>query len=1218
MGLLKKANQSFKEKNYLEAVKLYNYALKEMPSLKRQIEFNIRLAKRKAEALQESQYERSGEYSAFEEECKKTVIPEVVGEGGKSNGIFYKKCEFLKSSRGYDDKVKIALTKADNRLSAVASKKENRILPLVSVIMPTYNRAKIISESIQSVLEQVYDNFEIIICDDGSRDSTEEVVKKFNSSKVKYVKQENQGAAAARNTALRHARGEIITYLDTDNYWHPAYLASVVSALEEKKGHSSVYCDFIDFRIDKNNAVHIKSVKRPKYSHEDLIKKPFIDLNTFAHRRELYDLFGGFDQTLTRRQDYDLILKFTWLRDPIHIEVPLALYQRNDFLEQITKTQKHDNSCIPVINRKIERYFDNGLPVGRKLPIKKVTVIVWDICRNHFSKPFSVAEALSRKYDVELVSFDFFDEGMFSPLKDVNPNFEQKYFKGSDYPSFHEAMDAAIEAVTGDIMYVVKPRLPSFGLAMLVNAKKRIPFVLEINDLETVVTSPKASDKHKTASFSTVDLEDKELSNPYSNLWSNLLDPLVKEAPVLVTHNKGLDAHYNWQTLYMRNLKDETVYHPGKYDRNRVREELGFGKDDRVILFGGLLRKHKGIYELVDLVERLQDSRYKLLFVGSRPTPDQAKLIDEFKETITVLPPQDRESMARINYAADLVILWLNPDVPASHYQFPYKATDAFAMRTPVIANDISDLGDLGRQGYLRLVPFGDWDAMVKAISLLFSDIESTQEMCDAARRLYLRQFSFNAAVTNFELAAYRAIPHSYEAYPVSEYFAKQYEKVYKRPGYSGSGDGRSLKLIHTELPICTNDFGVLEVDSSIFILDVDSEQAILSIPSADVAVLVYASTAEDGMAAARLFVKRANYTITVCIVVGGEKEESKKLVKALGRISAKYVVISNQHAFPCRDWLEFAYKAYQSLGKKEEKVIYAATGGKPIKGYHHCFTNSAKARVLLDKKEKLTTSRQPTPAFLIADLSEANERNDFTSGIQVQLVDVKSLDDNQVRFHQEVCVIMPCVDQIKGLKTANLLQRKAGMSADFVVAKDTKRQGFIKTLNQAARCSQAKYIVYLAEDAIPGDDWLTIAYQALEEKGKSLLAFNCGKWHGRVAAFGMLKKSWVYGFYDQCILFDGYQSHRADNEITVIARAQDQYVYSASAVLFENDQKKDFKVVESDAKNFSRKDKNLFKRRFKGKFGGVIDEKSKKVFFDEYLNQSSLVKERLNIHADR
>ncbi|MGM0988632.1 MAG: glycosyltransferase [Pseudomonadota bacterium] len=1194
MALLKEANELFMKGEFEGALDLYLDFKANYPEMENTVNVNIKLAKR---------------------ELKKNSSTPCAEKSSASklsfSGVYSDKLAFLRKSRGYTKEV-------DERISCIEQQVDKFIegrggAPLVSIIMPTYNRGSIIHESIATVVDQTYENFELIICDDGSYDETEAVVKRINDDRIIYVKQDNMGAAAARNNALLHAKGQVIAYLDTDNYWHPRFLEVAVEALEKKKGHSAVYFDFIDYRIDKNKAVHINATSRPRFSHEELINKPFIDLNTFVHKRELYELFGGFDDELTRRQDYDLILKYTWLRDPIHVKIPLALYQRNDNLEQITRSKKNDKRCVPVINKKIENYFSTGLPTKSSLPIKKVTVIVWDICRNHFSKPFSVAEALSRKYEVELISFDFFDEGVFSPLKDVATGFETKYFKGSDFPDFHSALKEAADSVTGDIMYVVKPRLPSFGLAMLVNATKKIPFILEINDLETVVSSPKAGDKHAVMDFDSVDYGNAEINNPYSNLWSNLLDPLVKQVPVLMTHNKGLDSHYNWQTLYMRNLKDERVYDPSKYDRQRIREELGFASDDRVILFGGLLRKHKGIYELVDLVERLKDSRFKLLFVGSRPTPDQAKLVEEFKDTITVLPPQDRESMARINYAADLVLLWLNPEVPASHYQFPYKATDAFAMRTPVIANDISDLGELGRQGYLRVVPFGDWQGIVEEISDLFSDTEKTMAMCDAAQRLFLRQFSFNAAITNFELAALRALPDSSEAYPVSRYFAKQYERIYKTEVFSKDSEGKNLRLINSELHIPVESFGSLEVDQSIFILDVERSRPPLKMPPSDVTVLVYAETPENGLDAARLFVKRAHYPVTVCIVVGEKGDAPAKLIKALRRQVAKYVVLTTQDAFPCRDWLEFAYTAYQKSPGKQPCPIYAATGGKTDSLYCHSFATVEVARDLLEKASsgEALSQRTAEPKFLIADLSEAIESNSFTLGSNVQLIDVKSLDDRRLRFHQEVCVIMPCIDQVKGLKTANLLQRKAGMAADIVVVKDTKRQGFIKTLNQAALCSEAEYVVYLAEDAIPGNNWLKIAYQALEEQEKSLLAFNCGKWHGRVAAFGMVRKSWVNQVYNKCILFDGYKAHRADNEITVIARAQEKYIYSVESILFEDDIAKDFKLSEASAKNFSEQDKALFKERYKRGFQGLISSDSAGDMFDEYFSQQKILANR-------
>ena len=149
-------------------------------------------------------------------------------------------------------------------------------------------------------------------------------------------------------------------------------------------------------------------------------------------------------------------------------------------------------------------------------------------------------------------------------------------------------------------------------------------------------------------------------------------------------------------------------------------------------------------------------------------------------DAIRLLPPQDGIAMARINMAADLVVLWLDPDVPASHYQMPYKATDALAMKTPIIANDISDFGDLARQGYLRIVPFGDWDGIITAIRELFGDAGGSDALRAAARRLYQRQFSYAAARGSFDVAAHRALKAGPGVLPVARRFAERFAEFYR------------------------------------------------------------------------------------------------------------------------------------------------------------------------------------------------------------------------------------------------------------------------------------------------------------------------------------------------------------------------------------------------------------------------------------------------------
>lgn len=212
-----------------------------------------------------------------------------------------------------------------------------------------------------------------------------------------------------------------------------------------------------------------------------------------------------------------------------------------------------------------------------------------------------------------------------------------------------------------------------------------------------------------------------------------------------------------------------------------------------------------------------------------------------------------------------------------------------------------------------------------------------------------------------------------------------------------------------------------------------------------------------------------------------------------------------------------------------------------------------------------------------------------------VVAVDVRSAGRLPMAPGAGVGVILPSIDTQKAMATARMLIKRAGMKATVFVVEDSARQGFIKTLNAAAARLEAKYIVYAAEDTFPGIDWLKSAHEKLERSGKGLLGFNDGKWKGRIAAFGMVRTEWVRALYAGAILFPGYKAHKADNELTLIARATDQYVYDANIVLMEVDPKKPFKEQPSD-------DKTLFHARFRTGFDGLVPVKKLEAFATAYM----------------
>ncbi len=666
--------------------------------------------------------------------------------------------------------------------------------PLVSIIMPAYNRADIITDAIQSVCEQTYPNWELLVCDDGSDDNTEAVVAAIDDPRIAFLNLPHQGAAKARNCGLERAQGEYIAYLDSDNVWHPGYLDVMVGTLAKRTGHYTVFAKYIDVVI-KGETYTVRRWNVPEFNYEELAEKNFIDLNSFVHRAVTYKHLAGFTDSLERQQDWDLVLKHTYLRDPLYVDAFVTFYRRNDAWNQLTTTKKaFTKSTRATVLDNLGRYYEKGLPAAdMNGKPRKVTIVSWDICRNHFSKAYNLAESLARsgQYDVQLVGFRFFETRIFEPYQDEKPSFETVYIDACEFPDFEQAFTKALISITGDVVYCVKPRLPSLGLGLMANYHFGKPVIMEANDSEMHITRPQKDKETVNIDLDSVNMADKELLTPYSLLWSQIIDEFAKTLPWITTHNKNLDRHYGARAFYIRNLKDQEFYDPARYDRDQIRAELGFKPTDRVILFGGLLRKHKGIYELIDLVKKMRDNRYKVLFVASRNSFDQQKIAKEQSDTITVLPPQGRNYMAQINYAADLVVLWLDPEIPASHYQMPYKFTDAIAMKVPVIANDISDLGDLGHQGYLSLVDFGDFKKLQKTVTDIFDNPDKTSKRVEAARKLYLRQFSYRAAKSNFDMLYDTAMLQNTGTLPAAQAFAEFFGRFHQALGVSRIGGAK-------------------------------------------------------------------------------------------------------------------------------------------------------------------------------------------------------------------------------------------------------------------------------------------------------------------------------------------------------------------------------------------------------------------------------------------
>lgn len=185
-------------------------------------------------------------------------------------------------------------------------------MPLVSVIIPTYNRAGMLVNAVESVLEQTFRDFELIVVDDGSTDKTGEMIKKY-SGKVRYFAKKNGGVASARNLGLKKAGGELVAWLDDDDFFCPQKIEKQVAYFKRHTWAGLAYTGHVTIDV-KSHRVSKSYTVPPLFEdcnslRKALLRQCFFANSTVMMKRECFDIAGPFDESLGHTVDYDM-----WLR----------------------------------------------------------------------------------------------------------------------------------------------------------------------------------------------------------------------------------------------------------------------------------------------------------------------------------------------------------------------------------------------------------------------------------------------------------------------------------------------------------------------------------------------------------------------------------------------------------------------------------------------------------------------------------------------------------------------------------------------------------------------------------------------------------------------------------------------------------------------------------------------------------------------------------------
>lgn len=224
-------------------------------------------------------------------------------------------------------------------------------MPLISVVIPAYNSEKTIKETIQSVLVQTLDDFEIVVINDGSKDNTLGKLSEISDARLTVLSYENSGVAVSRNRGIKAAKGEYIAFLDADDLWLPEKLACQYQVLE-KTPEAAVAYSWTNY-IDDESAF-LRSGMRPSFNgnvYQKLLASNFLECgsNPLVRRSALQHV-GGFDPELPPSEDWDMWLRLARSYEFVLVPLPQVLYRVSNTSASFN-LEKHETSKIKALEK---------------------------------------------------------------------------------------------------------------------------------------------------------------------------------------------------------------------------------------------------------------------------------------------------------------------------------------------------------------------------------------------------------------------------------------------------------------------------------------------------------------------------------------------------------------------------------------------------------------------------------------------------------------------------------------------------------------------------------------------------------------------------------------------------------------------------------------------------------------------------------------------------
>lgn len=393
-------------------------------------------------------------------------------------------------------------------------------------------------------------------------------------------------------------------------------------------------------------------------------------------------------------------------------------------------------------------------PSGGKMPPQlRAAVVTWEVGDNPFGRAHVLADMIARRHGVEILGSAFTKpgQGIWPPLRDTV--LSVRSLAGGPMDEFLPAAQAFAETVACDIVHLSKARFPGMLMALLLRHRLACPVLLDLDDRETAFF-PKGTTAAKVEDLAAGGEAPASLDAPNGAFWTGIAEGLIPTFEDRTVANQRLLDRFGG--LLVRHARDETVFCPDPARRQRVRSRMQLADEDRVILFAGTPRRHKGLARLVAVLNRLADPRLLLVIAGTvHDRGFKRELTASTKARVKLLPDLPFSELPDLLQAADGVCLLQDMESPISEYQTPAKLSDALALGIPVAMSPVPSVADAIQQKLITPV-VGDDDIQAWLLGIA----EGRDTSMDRQRRLdgFDAEFSYGVNCARIERAFSRVL----------------------------------------------------------------------------------------------------------------------------------------------------------------------------------------------------------------------------------------------------------------------------------------------------------------------------------------------------------------------------------------------------------------------------------------------------------------------------